>query len=343
MDAASLLSTLRTRDVRLWIENAQLKCSAPVGALDAGLREALASCKPEIMALLRQAETLKSSPESIVPIKPEGSRSPIFAVSGHAADVFWLLPLARHLHKDQPVIGVQPAGLDGSEPLNSIEALATYQIEQIRRCRPHGPYLIVGHCSGGTLAIEVARQLVAARQEVPFLALIGSPFPTMFARAPLLWVRLTGYAKALKPGAFSRKLRLRRQRQRGEELAGPSALAVRQRVERATLIALRTYVPKRYPGNIDLFVTGDDWHRAHLWKKFAATTREHHLPDFEINELLLGPNVNILATALQNRLDQLQNSLARCGSNAVDTREVVPRARDLARSHIDPDGLRPAT
>ena len=52
MDAASLLSTLRTRDVRLWIENAQLKCSAP----DAGLREALASCKPEIMALLRQAE-----------------------------------------------------------------------------------------------------------------------------------------------------------------------------------------------------------------------------------------------------------------------------------------------
>ncbi len=129
MDAASLLSTLRTRDVRLWIENAQLKCSAPVGALDAGLREALASCKPEIMALLRQAETLKSSPESIVPIKPEGSRSPIFAVSGHAADVFWLLPLARHLHKDQPVIGVQPAGLDGSEPRNSFSETSLPRVE----------------------------------------------------------------------------------------------------------------------------------------------------------------------------------------------------------------------
>ena len=71
MDAAALLSTLRARDVRLWIEDTQLKCSAPVGALDAGLREALASRKQEIIVFLRQAEALKSGPASIVPIKPE--------------------------------------------------------------------------------------------------------------------------------------------------------------------------------------------------------------------------------------------------------------------------------
>ncbi|HEV7447805.1 MAG TPA: thioesterase domain-containing protein, partial [Steroidobacteraceae bacterium] len=187
MDAAALLSTLRARDVRLWIENAQLKCSAPVGALDAGLREALASRKQEIMAFLRQAEVLKSGPASIVPIKAEGCRPPIFAVSGHGADVFCLLPLARHLHVEQPVIGVQPPGLDGTEPLRSVEALARYEIEQIRRYRPHGPYLIAGHCAGGTLAFEVVQQLVAAGQAVALLALIGSPFPTMFGRASLMW------------------------------------------------------------------------------------------------------------------------------------------------------------
>lgn len=309
MDAAALLSTLRARDVRLWIEDAQLKCSAPVGALDAGLREALAARKQEIMAFLGQAEALKSGPTSIVPIKPEGRRPPIFAVSGHGADVFCLLPLARQLDADQPVVGVQPPGLDGREPLKSIEALASYQIEQIRRYRPTGPYLIAGHCAGGTLAFEVAQQLVAAGDEVPLLALIGSPFPTMFGRASLLRVRVSSYASALTPGGFARRLLLRRERQKGQGLVSAATLAARQRVESATVASVRNYIPKRYPGQIDLFITADKWHRSHLWRTFAGTVCEHRLGNFQVNDLLLGPNVNILAAALQGRLDQLHHGV----------------------------------
>jgi thioesterase domain-containing protein len=307
-DAAALLSTLRAREVRLWIEDAQLKCSAPVGALDAGLREALASRKQEIMTLLRQAEALKSGPAAIVPIKPEGCRPPIFAVSGHGGDVFCLLPLARHLHAEQPVIGVQPPGLDGAEPLKSVEALARYEIEQIRRYQPHGPYLIAGHCAGGTLAFEVAHQLVAAGQEVALLALIGSPFPTMFGRASLLWLRLSGYAKVVTPGAFTRKLQLRLERQKAQAVVGSAALGARQRVESATVAAVRSYRPRPYPGQIDLFVTGDTWHRSHLWRAFAATICEHHIGEFEVNDLLLGPNVSMLAASLQGTLNQLQTA-----------------------------------
>lgn len=309
MDAAALLSTLRAREVRLWIEDAQLKCSAPVGALDAGLRQALASRKQEIMAFLRQAEALKSGPASIVPIKPEGCRPPIFVVSGHGGDVFCFLPLARHLHVEQPVIGVQPPGLDGStEPLTSVEALARYEIEQIRRYRPHGPYLIAGHCAGGTLAFEVAQQLVAAGQEVALLALIGSPFPSMFGRASLLWVRLSGYAKALTPSGFTRKLRLRLERQKAEAIVGAAALTARQRVESATVAAVRSYTPRPYPGRLDLFVTADAWHRSNRWRAFAGSLCEHRLEDFEVNDLLLGPNVSILAASLQGRLNQLQTT-----------------------------------
>jgi thioesterase domain-containing protein len=323
MDAAALLSTLRARYVRLWIEDAQLKCSAPVGALDAGLREALASRKQEIMVFLRQAEALKSGQASIVPIKPEGGRPPIFAVSGHGGDVFCLLPLARHLHVEQPVIGVQPPGLDGTEPLKSVEALARYEIEQIRRYRPHGPYLIAGHCAGGTLAFEVAQQLVAAGQEVALLALIGSPFPTMFGRASLMKLRLSSYAKALTPGAFKRRLQLRLERQKAQAVVGSAALAARQRVEGATVAAVRGYAPRPYQGQIDLFVTADGWHRSHLWRAFAGTLREHHLEDFEVNDLLLGPNVNVLAASLQARLNQLQTA---DGENLAATRARPVRA-----------------
>ena len=106
MDDAALLSTLRARDVRLWIEDAQLKCSAPVGALDAELKQALANRKQAIMAILRQAEARNVERTSIVPIKPDGSRPPIFAVSGHGGDIFCMLPLARHLHAQQPMIGI---------------------------------------------------------------------------------------------------------------------------------------------------------------------------------------------------------------------------------------------
>jgi len=306
MDAPALLSTLRARDVKLWIENAQLKCNAPVGALDEALREALAGRKQEIMTYLRQAEVLKSNPTSIVPIKPEGRRPPIFAVSGHGGDVFCLLPLARHLHGDQPMVGIQPPGLDGTEPLGSVEKLARYEITQIRRYQPHGPYFILGHCAGGTLAFEVAQQLVAAGQEVALLALIGSPFPTMFGRGTLMWVRLSGYAKALAPSVFTHKLQQRLERQRNEAFVDSAATNARHRVESATVAAVRSYQPRPYPGRIDLFFTANTWHRSHLWKDFAGALYEHHLEDFEVNDLLLGSNVGVLAFALQQRLDQLQ-------------------------------------
>lgn len=310
MDAATLLSTLRARDVRLWIEDTQLKCSAPAGAIDAGLREALASRKQEIINYLRQADALKSGPASIVPIKPGGRRPPIFAVSGHGADVFCLLPMARQLHPDQPVVGVQPPGLDGSEPLTSVKALANYQVTQIRRYRPAGPYLIVGHCAGGSLAFEVAHQLVAVGETVSFLGLIGAPFPTMFTKSSLLRVRLTSYSDALTPAGFLRRIRLRRERQKGEELVSPAARAARHNVEAATVAAVRNYTAKPYHGPVDLFVTADNWHKSHLWRPFAPNLQEHYLRQFKVNDLLLGPHVEILASALQERLDQIGNTNA---------------------------------
>jgi thioesterase domain-containing protein len=310
MDAAALLSTLRARDVRLWIQDGQLKCSAPVGALDPALRAAIASRKQEILTFLSHAEALKNGLASIVPIKPEGQRDPIFAVSGHGADVFCLLPLARHLHVDQPMVGVQPPGLDGTRPLNSIESLARYQIGQIRQYRPSGPYSILGHCAGGTLAFEVAQQLVAAGEEVAFLALVGSPFPTMFGRASLLRVRIASYADALSPTGFTRRLRLRRARQKEQELINTAAVAARRRVENATVAAVRDYAPQPYEGALDLFITRDKWHQAKLWRPFARHLREHQLPKFEVNDLLLGPNVGVLAAAIEQRLDEIRSARA---------------------------------
>src|SRR5437660_4438041 len=177
MDTAMLFSILRERDVKLWVEEDRLRCSAPRGAIDAELRTTLTSQKKDILAFLKRVQG-KNGPSTVVPIKPGGARRPIFAVSGHGGDVFYLLGLARHLDAEQPMLCVQPPGLDGTEPLMTVEALARYEVEQIRRYQADGPYFIAGHCAGGTIAFEVAQQLTAAGQQVALLALIGSAFPT---------------------------------------------------------------------------------------------------------------------------------------------------------------------
>ena len=183
--------------------------------------------------------------------------------------------------------------------------MARYEVQQIRKYRPEGPYLIVGHCAGGALAFEVAQQLTAMGQKVALLALVGSAFPTMFNPTSLLLVRLSSYLKVLTPSAFKGRLQLRQERQKGAELVGASNLAARSRVENATVAAVRNYKPRVYGGHVDLFLTADWWHRAHLWKPFIRSLREHHLEKFELNDLLIGEQVGVLAGALQEQLNHV--------------------------------------
>jgi thioesterase domain-containing protein len=299
---------LREQGVKLWAEHDQLKCSAPAGTLDPLLRKTIAARREDILALLRKSEGLRNRPPAIVPMKGSGSRPPIFAVSGHGGDVFYMLGFARNLDVEQPMFGVQPPGLDGSsEPLRTVEALAAYEIEQIRRYRPRGPYLIVGHCAGGTIAFEVAQQLTAAGEKVAFLALIGSPFPTMFRPGVLAWVnirmRLRRYLRALSSvSEFTSKVRRRLRKADPLSDADLAKFAARQRVESATVAAVRNYKPRPYSGHVDVFVTSDRWHKPHLWRSMGSSVQEHILGNFEIDDLLLGPDVGVLARKFQGVL-----------------------------------------
>ena len=72
-------------------------------------------------------------------------------------------------------------------------------------------------------------------------------------------------------------------------------------MESATVAAVSRYKPRRFSGQIDLFVTSDPWHRSNQWRAVAETVREYSL-NFEINDLLLGPHVALLAASLQEAL-----------------------------------------
>ena len=105
------------------------------------------------------------------------SKQPFFCVHPMFGVVFPYLELANHLGSDRPFYGLQPLGLDGSPPLNRIEAIAAYYIQAIQSLQPQGPYFLGGWSFGGLVAFEMAQQLTKAGQQIGLLAILDTPAP----------------------------------------------------------------------------------------------------------------------------------------------------------------------
>ena len=117
--------------------------------------------------------TWKSSWNSLVPIRTEGERPPLFLIHGAEGNVLLYNRLAQKLRKDQPLYGLQSRGLDGREPMQTtIEGMAEKYLEEIKAVQPNGPYYLGGYCLGGTIALEIARRLKMAGDAVALLAMI---------------------------------------------------------------------------------------------------------------------------------------------------------------------------
>jgi thioesterase domain-containing protein len=313
MTTAEFLSRLRERDVRLWLEDGQLKCDAPRGALDDGWREQLSVRKAELATLLAEAEATLSGPRSLVPLKPTGERPALFARPGHNGDVFCYLALAKYLDARQPLYGVEPKGLDGGPLAGTIEEMAAYEVEQIRSFQATGPYYIAGFCAGGAIAFESARQLTQAGEEVARLVLFGSPFPSAFRASPVAMqlravrYRVEAHAPALATGSVSDRLEYVRARVQSRARAAQQrrdpALANRRRMEDATVDALKRYDPGFYPGRVDAFLPSEAWRhsgdRPDDWKQVARQVVEHVGPHgADGDNMLREPRVQALAALL---------------------------------------------
>lgn len=312
----AFLEELRSRDIRIRAEGDRLQCDAPAGALTPELQEQLRRRKDEILAFLREAESLAHQQRAIVPLQPLGTRVPVFGVGGHNGDVFCYRALARYLGRDQPFFGLHPPGLDGhGEPLTRVEDHAAYYAPQIRRFWSNGPYIIAGFCAGGGIAFELARQLRKEGAEIAFLALFGSPYPTAYRTLPQLrmWLesradRIGKHVRALSRLSFrerrlyiDRKLRERRARLEAARPSEPDAvLALRARVEKAMIAAVRRYTPGQFAGHVALFLPSRAWTDTPdiplRWRTVAQTAGEYFGPDECNGDLMLRePYVEVFA------------------------------------------------
>ncbi len=300
MTTREFLERLRASDIKVWADGERLRCNAPQGLLTPELQAELARRKPEILDFLRAGSANRSS---LVPIQPNGSRLPFFAVPGHNGDVLCYVRLARHLGDDQPFYALQPPGYDGErEPLRSVTGLAAHYADEMRRFLPCGPYVLGGYCAGGAIAFEVAQQLRARGERVELLALFGTPFPTVYLlRHRLLMMcryvlhRIPFHLRAVGNKDLRKSLSYLRDRMSGftreavsatrESLAADDEGSAKAIVGRATLAAVRDYRPKMYPGRIDLFVASGlslarDYGQQRRWRAVAGGGLQVHVgPD----------------------------------------------------------------
>ena len=100
---------------------------------------------------------------------------PLFMVHLVDGQLMRYRELVARLGADLPIHGFELASDPGRPPvLTTFEELAAKYVRLMRVKQPTGPYFLCGYCWAGELTFEMARQLVAAGQEVAFLALIDS-------------------------------------------------------------------------------------------------------------------------------------------------------------------------
>jgi acyl transferase domain-containing protein/thioesterase domain-containing protein/acyl carrier protein len=130
-----------------------------------------------------ESSAAQASYSSLVPMQVHGERPPFYCAAGMGGNPLNLRALAQLVGMEQPFFGLQPQGLDGNSALHhSVPEMAAYYLEQIRLKQPTGPYYLGGYSGGGTIAFEMAKQLVAAGERVGALVFLDSIAPVLPSR-----------------------------------------------------------------------------------------------------------------------------------------------------------------
>ena len=139
---------------------------------------------PTIRSLAAAIRGGLTSPEAaVMPIKPAGTRPPLYWVDPGVR----MRALLDLLGGDQPWLGLRVPEEWWRSPDSSVENLGQYHCEALCRQRPGGPFALAAWCAAGLVAYETARHLRQAGAAVDALILFDTPLPR--ARAGSLIVR----------------------------------------------------------------------------------------------------------------------------------------------------------
>ena len=296
----------------------------------------------------------------VMTIKATGTRPPLFVVPGTTGNPAGFIHLARLLDTRQPVVGIESRGLDGIEsPLTRMEDIAADNIARMQKVQAKGPYFLAGHCFGGRVAYEMARQLEASGEAVGMLFMLdaSAPFfdrngrrrgerrgPRKTSRwgffARYAYGRITKHLLSLiamrgsERRAFLREKAwaLRTKVETGDIFRVDPARFARRAVSAANRRAGRNYVPRAFGGPAVLCMPRDrEMPRERNfrldWLTFVPQIGDPtYIGGRESGEMMVPPHVYELADAVNRQLEAAHakdHSALQYGAHGVESRVLV--------------------
>jgi thioesterase domain-containing protein/aryl carrier-like protein len=277
--------------------------------------------------------------ESLVAVKPEGTRKAFFCVHPVSGGVDFIYKLAAHLPAQQPVYGLQARGLNGMDaPRESLEEMAAHYVQLIVKQQPEGPYHLGGYSLGGIIAYEMAIQLRQMGKDVGVLAVFDSypykPSERHYLGMPLKYVLLGSWhflrttlcfpwanwqqLATKTPVALRYFFTVLRHHLNGKQKAAPpqgtcqpASLAPAEQLVTAGVKAYNTYSFKPYPGKLVFYratggAAGPTRYIKNFdfgWNKFALGGVAVHELASDHNALFKTPeHIAFIATTLYTHL-----------------------------------------
>ncbi|MEM0991995.1 MAG: condensation domain-containing protein [Bacteroidota bacterium] len=112
---------------------------------------------------------------SLVPLKANGTKDPLFCFHAGQGHVFFYNGLAQELDDDRPVYAIQPQGLNGDViPYDNIKEMAAFYLKEMQKVQTSGRYNILSFCFSNAVCFEIAKQLKAAGAPEPLLIVVDS-------------------------------------------------------------------------------------------------------------------------------------------------------------------------
>ncbi|GAB4212335.1 MAG: hypothetical protein OHK0022_48020 [Roseiflexaceae bacterium] len=292
----------------------------------------------ELAVCLRDQNALPDwSP--LVPLQPQGDRTPFFCIHPAGGTPFCYAPLAHHLGDDQPFYGFQSYGFEtDQQPDATIEAMAERYVRAMRGVQPHGPYALGGWSIGGVVALEMAQQLVRQGEQVALLAVLDGDLPPpelqkpdadieRFLNTAAILMMLARFENLpMKPEEFQAlspeaQLEIAMETARNNNIIPPDATPEQvQRITgvlQANFAALLRYQAQTYPGQItflrtepppipenergDMLMYSDE---TRGWRQVSGEPIEVHTMPGQHVTLMSEPYVRTVAQVLRGCLEQ---------------------------------------
>lgn len=269
----------------------------------------------QLAAVIRGSEPESVTNRSLIPVRSQGTETPIFLIHPVGGTILGFKDLLRHLHSSRPLYGLQSRGLnDEGVPFRRVEDMAAYYVNEIRSVTAGGPYALVGLCFGAVVAFEMAQQLVRAGEQIRLLCMLDPDPPDyssveapltrrVQAKWELLWSR-SGRDRLsyLAVQARNTATKIRRTLAHIRHPVEPGE------VEVANYEAIRTYRPSPLPVPFTIFRALERPEIEYMsqleWRGYAGDGMDVETVPGNHLTMMEEPHVRVLASKLEHYLQK---------------------------------------